>query len=430
MSGLSSIADSWIWYTLCVCALILFVGAVAVLFRSLRDRRKRIPILVSILNLIFIAAINIVFMDCGHALKPTTTHFYSQFQRALFDVPYFVYILSELLSCIVLMISGFEGSKYRLGNITIDSIQQALDTLPEGIALCSSDGTVRHSNLKINELCRSVTGNILTDAKVFWARVEEEGREQEGKYIMRDTSDEVWLIEKESMTIKDEQFIQIIATDVTERYAIVEELEKKNEHLQDVQQRMKAVTDLSGDMFVAQEEADARAALHNQLGQLLLMGRHYINHQDVTDSKIIYSATVQMNQFLLGEAEDPYSGDEDTLAQAISMANGIGVKVDIKGAVPSDDKAKKIISQAITECAANAVKHAEGDTITVEITDTEIVIANNGKPPKGKINESGGLLSLRKSIEAIGGVMELESTPEFKLMIRITSKEHNAVPDN
>ena len=224
------------------------------------------------------------------------------------------------------------------------------------------------------------------------------------------------------MTVNDEQYFQIIATNVTERYAIIEELEKKNEHLQDILDRMKAVSDFSGDMFIAQEEADARAALHNQLGQVLLMGRHYVYHQDTTDPKIVYAATMQMNRFLLGEAVEPYKGDEDVLAQAVSLANSIGVRVDIRGIEPSGDDAKKILSQAITECAANTVKHAEGDKVTVDIvsdeTETVITITNNGKPPKCRITESGGLLSLHRNIEAKGGNMEIESCPEFRLIMR------------
>ena len=185
---------------------------------------------------------------------------------------------------------------------------------------------------------------------------------------------------------------------------------------------MKAVTELSGDMFVAQEEADARAALHNQLGQVLLMGRHYINHQDTTDPKLVYLATRQMNQFLLGESEEPYNGEEDELALAVSMAGSIGIKIEISGEEPKDKDLRKILAQAITECAANTVKHAEGDTVWVEINGRDITITNNGKPPKGRITESGGLLSLRRNIEAAGGVMKVTSEPEFRLEIRSNSK--------
>ena len=387
----------WIWYLLCICALVLFVGAFFVLFRSVKDKRNKIQFIICILNLILTILLNIVFMDCGHALRPTTTHYYSQFQKALFNLPFGYYALIELLSCIALIALDLEDKKYRSGNITYDSIQQTIDALPEGIAVYGKDGTVRLSNLKINEVCRSLTGKVLTDANKFWDYVKKEGKEQGGQYLIHSPSDKMWLLEKDDMTINDEQYFQIIATNVTERYAIIEELEKKNEHLQDILDRMKAVSDFSGDMFIAQEEADARAALHNQLGQVLLMGRHYIYHQDTTDPKIVYAATMQMNRFLLGEAVEPYKGEEDILSP---------------------------------ECAANTVKHAEGDKVTVDIvsdeTETVITITNNGKPPKGRITESGGLLSLHRNIEAKGGNMEIESCPEFRLIMRfhLNKKPH------
>ncbi len=423
MRSLSSIADSWTWYILCICALVLFVGAFAALFRSIKDKRKKLPVLIGLFNLLLIACLNVILLDCGHALRPANTHYYSPFQRAMFDAPYFAYILIEMFSCIAMLASGFESSKYRSGNITDDSVQQSLDALPEGIVVYGNDGTVRLANLKINEVCRAVMGKALTDANKFWDCIEKDGKEQNGKYLFRITSDKVWLLEKESMLVNDDQYYQIISTDVTERYKIIDELEAKNEHLQDVQRRMKDVSDLSGDMFVAQEEANARAALHNQLGQVLLMGRHYINHQDVTDSKIVYAATTQMNRFLLGEAKEPYRGDEDVLSQAVSMANSIGVSVDIRGKEPGNENIRKILSQTVTECAANTIKHAEGDTVTMAISSegakTIITVTNNGKTPKGEIRESGGLLSLRRNVEAIGGVMVIEYTPEFKLTIKV-----------
>ena len=112
---------------------------------------------------------------------------------------------------------------------------------------------------------------------------------------------------------------------------------------------------------------------------------------------------------------------QSTLLQAVSMANSIGVRVDMRGTEPKHVDIKKILSQAIIECAANTIKHAEGNAVTIDITtkdtETEITITNNGKPPKREITESGGLLSLRRNIEAIGGVMNLESEPVFKLTI-------------
>ena len=238
---------------------------------------------------------------------------------------------------------------------------------------------------------------------------------------------------------------------------------------------MKAVTDLSGDMFVAQEEADARAALHNQLGQVLLMGRHYIRHPDVTDPKVVYAATRQMNLFLLGvrvvfetsgatppepAPAQPSSATAHSEASPARPASAHSDSAPVSAAISAPSTApaqlpnpiKELLAQAITECAANTVKHAEGDTVTVSITapaptgsaptgsarhystrhdstkldsapasghpsETAICITNNGKPPKGEIVVSGGLLSLRRRVVEAGGTMHLESAPAFVLTL-------------
>ena len=132
---------------------------------------------------------------------------------------------------------------------------------------------------------------------------------------------------------------------------------------------------------------------------------------------MVYLATRQMNQFLLGESGTPYRGEEEELALAVNMAGSIGVKVVIKGEEP---KNSKILADAVTECAANTVKHAEGDTVNIDISNdskTVIVITNNGKPPKGAVTESGGLLSLRKSVEEEGGSKRIESDGAFRLIM-------------
>ena len=378
--------------------------------------------IIAILNTVMTGLLIVVLMDCGHYLHISNQEIYNAFQTAMFEIPYQVYLLMELLSCVVLFAMGLEGTKYRTDNVTPDSVQQAIDALPDGISISSKDGLVRLSNLKINTLSRIMTGKVLTNAELFWAAIIKMGKEQGDSILVDLPNNEVWLFTKEDFSIDGISYDQITSMNVTERYKIIRELEEKNGHLQDIRRRMKEVSDLSGDMFIAQEEADARAVLHNQLGQVLLMGRYYINHQDITDPKMVYAATRQMNQFLLGEAKEPYQGEEDPLVQAVSMANSIGIKVIINGPAPENSDIRKILSKAVTECAANTIKHAEGNTITADISINEgrtfIAITNNGNPPKGKITESGGLLSLRRDIEAMGGSAKIESEPEFKLIIR------------
>ena len=151
------------------------------------------------------------------------------------------------------------------------------------------------------------------------------------------------------------------------------------------------------------------------------MGRHYIEHPESTDAAVVALMTGQMNSFLLGESRAPETDAGDELRQALSTAESIGVTVEIKGEPPEEGKKRSLLAAAIRECAANTVKHAEGDRLFVEITEdaaaTVITVRNNGRAPKGPVAESGGLLSLRMSAETAGARMSVESQPVFALHI-------------
>ncbi len=219
------------------------------------------------------------------------------------------------------------------------------------------------------------------------------------------------------------------AVDVTERYRITEELREKNVHLQEIRRRMKEAADLSAEMFVKQEEANARTALHNELGQVLLLGRYYIEHPDTTDAAMVSLMTKQMTSFLLGENRVLETEAEDGHQRAVQMAGNIGVTVEIQGDLPKEGPTGALLASAIRECAVNTVKHAEGDKLFVKITENAksvfITITNNGKPPKGPIYESGGLLSLRHSVKAADGQMIVQSHPSFCLTLTLKTTETN-----
>ena len=195
-----------------------------------------------------------------------------------------------------------------------------------------------------------------------------------------------------------------------------------------LQRRMKAVSDLSGEIFVAREKANARAALHNQLGQVLLMGQHWLEHPESTDAEMVRMTTREMNRFLLREAEElSEEGTEasesatDLLRQTLAVIKDIGVQAEICGELPEDSARRALLAYAIQECASNAVKHAEGDRITMLLEEDgnrlTVRITNNGRIPESQIVESGGLLSLRQKTEAAGGRMLVESRPGFRLTL-------------
>ena len=416
--------SSLIWYAVTLGSLALVAGSLIALIRSILAGRSRRILLTAGLNLLAGFLLFWVLMDCARfAYLTEPDPRYQAFQTSLFGLPWGLYAGLEVLSAAILVLLLRDDQRYRRNHLTPDAIRETVNLLPEGICISAPDGTVLLSNLQMDGLCRSLTGGTLSDAARFREALEENGEKQGGEILAHTAEGTVWRFAGKRMTGNGTEYDQLTASDVTAPYRIMEELRDKNEHLQELQRRMKEVSELSGDMFIAQEEAAARTGLHNQLGQVLLMGRHTLEHPDSTDAEMVRTATLEMSRFLLREAEAPSESRTDRLQQALALAKSIGVQTEILGSLPENPAYRALLAQAVQECAANAVKHAEGDRLVLRTEKNEkgwmIRITNNGRPPKGEIRESGGLLSLRRHTENAGGTMTAESSPAFALVLRL-----------
>lgn len=417
MTSLLQTMGAPLWYALCLCALALIIGQIFCLLRAFRDGQSRAVRLLAAGNVLLGFCVFLLLMDCAHTLNADASVPYRAFQWTLFALPWWIVAAAETLSAALLCLLLRQGARYRRAHLTPAAVRETVSLLPEGLSVSRRDGTVLLSNLKMNDLCRALTGALLSDANRFWQEIEAVGKAQDGQYIVKLPQGAVWMFTKRRLATEEGEYDRIRATNVTERYRILESLEEKNAHLQDIQRRMRVVAASSGDMFVAQEEANARVALHNQLGQVLLMGLQCIDHPERTDARVVWLTTQQLNAFLLGEAEAPLKEKADPVQEAINAAGSIGITVDLRGEPVSE--LRSLLAQAISECAANAVKHAQGDRLTVAIDGRRFTITNNGAAPKGPIAESGGLLALRRGAEALGGTMQTGYEPAFSLTVEL-----------
>lgn len=422
MKSIYSILDSPGALLLLLIALSLTIGQTAALVLSLKEKQSGTQTIAAALQMLAGFVFFVFILNSYDIVSFPQTEGASINPESLpFSLPWLCYALLEALFALFLMLYFRDYRHYRKSTVTPDAIRQTVDLLPEGICISAPDGTVRLSNLTMDALCRELTGERLADVRRFWDCLKTNGEDQRGKRLIRTSHGEVWLFSKGTITVDGKEYDRTSAVNVTERYRITEELREKNVHLKEIQRRMKEAAQLSSEMFVKQEEASARTALHNELGQVLLMGRHYIEHPDTTDADMVALMTRQMNSFLLGERRAMETNAGNELRHAIQMAASIGVSVEMSGDPPEDNMLRSLLSAAIRECAANAVKHADGDRLFVEIkesgTGTGMTITNNGAPPNGPIAESGGLLSLRRSVEEAGGTMTVQSVPAFSLTI-------------
>lgn len=162
-----------------------------------------------------------------------------------------------------------------------------------------------------------------------------------------------------------------------------------------------------------------RVRIHDELGELLLRCRQYLNHPDGANGHELLDRMRKTNQDLLNQIEE--NGAEDELDHALLQAKGIGVTVQIEGRIPENPRIRRILGHAVRECAANTVRHAGGDRLEVLLLQKDArlraELRNNGNAPEKPITEHGGLKSLRQMTEACGGSMKIETAPVFRVIL-------------
>ena len=346
-------------------------------------------------------------------------------ESAVLGMPWAVFAGAEILSILLLSACFRRIQRHRQTRLSPDSVREAVEKLPAGICVSDEDGVILLSNPRMHALCRSLTGRALTNGRTFQERIGQMGTDQGGKRLVLAPDGAAWMFERTELTLDGQAVDQLIATEMTERYRVTELLRGRNQALREVHYRMKAVAARETALVADRENMQARITVHNQMGNVLLTGRYYLEHPENMDEREMKSLLEFSSRFLMREAEEP-PAEEQPVEEAIRMARRIGVATEMTGGMPAGETARRLLGEAIEQCAANTARHAGGDRIFVSLSaDSQAArmeITNNGEAPKGPIAETGGLASLRRMTETAGGTMRVESEPAFRLILTVTEK--------
>ena len=406
---------------LCTGVLLLMIVQLYVLMKAVVQKRKAAFLLVAALATTAHFCFFVLLFDGIYLAQYTgTPRTYPLPVTDLYDLPAVAVIGIFVLLAAVAVYLFLDCRKYEKEHLLVSSIKEAVDLLPVAICFGDSEGKVVLSNAKMNEYCQKLTGSGLYRTDEWWQTVCALGEEQGGDLLVLAQDNTALLFETSAVRLGDKDFTQIVASDFSSRYRITAGLKEHHRQLTDIQKRIRLMTIEQNELVMNEEILKARIALHDEVGYLLLRSRYYFENPSMSDVEAIFELTARTNTLLLSEAENLDNADSDLIAYAVKLAESIGVRVTMNGCVPPN--AQQFVALAIKECAANTVKHAGGDTLTVDIQNAHdgfiCEIRNNGKPPKSAVVPKGGLLSLQKTAEQQGAAMLIESEPEFGLIIK------------
>ena len=336
-------------------------------------------------------------------------------------LPGVLVLLYEAATLLILALCFRELWRYGRTHPSLDSVKQALDLLPVGIAIGREDGELAHFNQSMDRLVRQCSGRGVHDLSLLREAC---GEGREARLSLPDGS-EVWQLTRQPLTLEGEDYMQFTAEEITRQAAILGDLERKHQKLLGLRRRLELYNRQADRLVIAQELLSARMAVHSAVGNVLLEAQRYLRNPASFDEERLLQSLKYTNTVLLREYEQDDS-HRDPLAEALEAAEILGVDVSVTGRFPEREPDRGILAAAIRECAANTVKHADGDRLTVELLeqgpggrDRTFLLCSNGTPPEAPIRESGGLLSLRSLVERKGGTMRARGGRDAEAAFRL-----------
>lgn len=302
-----------------------------------------------------------------------------------------------------------------------NAVKEAFDNLPSGICFFDKNGILVLCNRKMYSLILEFTGKDpqnLKELRELLGNSTNVVQRENSVYLAEDGT--AWCFAQEQIRMHEgETYTEITASDVTELYRKTKVLEQNNRTLAEYGQRLRC---LSADILSVTREEEIlkmKMRIHDDIGRSMIATRLFLQENRPIDE---LDLTVWKNavQLLKHEAEEP---DEINARKSLESAGyGIGIQLCMDGMLP-ENRAADILTAAIRESMTNAVRHANAKALYVHLeNDGEIVtavITDNGGAPVSGIVPGGGLTSLRFRVESYGGTMQIEVSPQFKLVISV-----------
>lgn len=333
------------------------------------------------------------------------------------------------ISGVLLICEAVVGYCQRGKNLSLGSVKQAIDTLPDGICYFTTSGAVKLCNLQMHRLFHSMAQS---DMQTFEELQEalEECDTKSGIIRLPDVSQtylfpngKAWRYSQSEVTAFDGVvYTEVIFADVTELYEKNLKLKAQTVQLEKISRNLKVLSDNVSTMTKEKELLSAKTRLHDRMSAGIIAMRQILQQEQTTQET---ADAVSLFQKAVSAIKDDneYPLERGELAEFIRDADTIGVKVELNGELPQQQELYRAFLITMRECLTNSVRHADATILRIDIQKYDdyysIRVTNNGKPPKSKVTPKGGLLNLYSHIANLGGTMEIQSEPQFELNVTL-----------
>lgn len=332
-------------------------------------------------------------------------------------------LMLYVILCAILSIWGvyrvYKAYMWQRTHITNISVKQAVDKIPVGVCYYNTQGRILLINQAMSDLCEEIIGEPVQNGIRTFEKILSMGA------VIHLADDRAISVQNKKCIIDTEEVELITAFDITEEYKKTNILMQKKEELKDLNSKLLSYNQEMVSVIALREVLNAKVKIHDELGSSLLATKKYLLQGGTTEERKHLIEGLRNNvRFLRRESEEV---KYDEYEMIMNTAVDIGMQVDIKGELPNAEPYRHIVATAMHECLTNTIRHADGDTLHVEIENQfnryRLVYTNNGTVPTAPISEKGGLNFLRNLVEQTGGTMQITVTDGFALTIELPKEK-------
>ena len=312
----------------------------------------------------------------------------------MINITYFIYFIIE---------------KEAKENITNKSIKEAIDLSDSGILVLKNKNTIKLQNSTMREL--------LSKLEIKKNYIEELRNKAEntisGNYtILIDNNAWLFIINKEDL--------EIVAVNINQEHRLQQKIEIQNKKIEENNKEIMWTIENMEYIEKQKESQELKSKFHDLLGQSFSMLQQYLNQDDL-ESKNIEDIKFMIREMFtdIGDKDDA----EQNLKNLVEAHKNTGTEINIAGKLPKNKEVAEVFFEIIREAVTNAIRHADGTKVDVQVIDNldgiELIITNNGKKPKDTIIEHQGINGMRRKVAKIKGNLYITTVPNFKIDVKI-----------
>ena len=376
---------------------------------------------------LFVSCLFMVCLLSDHQRRQDTL----SYKPVLYSLPIYALVISVILLTVYLILAIRREQKECNNTLSPWSVYEAVNNVPCGVCFSDALGRIILSNVKMQELCRILTGNYLQNFEIFRNAINSEPVQ---KNIVKLNSDSnvfyfpdgsVWMFQEYQLKEPDlKGYVQTVAINVSELYYNNEKIKSNNEKLEQLNRKLEEMYEKIGDEIREQETLAMKMKVHDNFGRSLLSIRRILEKKEEPDNMRVQLETLKQQVYIL--TSSTADNKEDQYEDTEKHARELGISIQIQGNYPDDLIYGWLTDRALRECVTNCARHAHGTAVYVEIKRNmdgyQIQITNDGEPPLKNAKEGGGLSALRKAVEAEHGTMKTFFEPAFYLFLNFPLK--------